>query len=366
MLVMLVAVGTTYLVSGLCRRLAFRFGAIAKVRVRDVHTQPVPYFGGIAMLCGLAAAFLVASKLPWLGSFDLVTYDARGVLLAGVIICVVGAIDDMMELNAATKMAGQVLAAAVAVVSGVKIYWIPLPGTIISIDEGTSIVVTMFLIVVAVNAVNLMDGLDGLAAGVIAIGAGAFFTYAYLLSDQQGLVRATTSSLVSVATLGICLGFLPHNVHKARMFMGDSGSMLLGFLMAAAVISLTGQLDPSKLSTPGVSLSATYLPLVLPLAVLALPILDMVMAYTRRALRGQKVWEADKQHLHHRMLRLGHGHLKAVSLLWLWAALISFGVALIGLMPNAITITVFAVGLVVAAVLTWGPRVLQIVRGTAP
>jgi len=356
LLVLLVAVGTTYLLGGLCRRLAFRFNAVARVRVRDVHTRPMPYFGGVAMLLGLGAAFLVASQLPWLGSFDLVTHDARGVLLAGAVICVVGMIDDMVELNAVAKIAGQLLAAGVAVIAGVKVYWIPLPGTIISIDEGTGIVVTLFLILVAVNAINLVDGLDGLAAGVVAIGAGAFFTYAYLLSYEQELVRATTSSLVTIATLGICLGFLPYNIHHARMFMGDSGAMLLGFLMAASVISLTGQLDPSQVGAPGASILATYLPLALPLAVLALPLLDMIMAYFRRSVRGQKWWESDKQHLHHRMLRLGHGHLQAVSLLWLWAALGAFGVVLIGLIPNAATIGGFGLGIVIAAILTWGPR----------
>ena len=364
LLVLLVAVGTTYLLGGLCWRLALRFNAVARVRVRDVHTLPVPYFGGVAMLCGLGAAFLVASKLPWLGSFELVTHDAGGVLLAGAVICVVGVVDDMVELSALAKIAGQLLAAGVAVIAGVKIYWIPLPGAIVSIDDGTGIVVTLFLILVAVNAINLVDGLDGLAAGIVAIGSGAFFTYAFLLSYMEELVRATTSSLVSVATLGICLGFLPYNVHRARMFMGDSGAMLLGFLMAASVISLTGQLDPSRLGTPGASILATYLPLALPLAVLALPLLDMSMAYFRRSVRGQKWWEPDKQHLHHRMLRLGHGHRQAVSLLWLWAALGAFGVVLIGLLPNAWTIGGFGAGVVVAAILTWGPRVRRRAAGS--
>ncbi len=162
--------------------------------------------------------------------------------------------------------------------------------------------VTVVLIFVVVNAINLIDGLDGLAAGVVAIGAGAFFAYAYLLSYEQELVRATTSSLITVATVGVCLGFLPYNIHRARMFMGDSGAMLLGFLLATSMISLTGQLDPSSLSRLGANALAAYLPLLLPLAVMALPFLDLVLAYVRRTLAGKLWYQADKQHLHHRML----------------------------------------------------------------
>ena len=354
LLVLLVAAGVTYLLGGLCRRLAFRFNAVANVRARDVHTKPVPYFGGIAMLVGMGAAFLVGSQLPWLNQFDQVWYYVRGVALGGAVICVVGVIDDLFELNALAKTAGQMLAAGIAVITGVKILWIPFPGMIVPLDQGFQIVVTMILIFISVNAINLIDGLDGLAAGIVAIGAAAFFTYAFLLAYLEGLIRATTSSLVSVVTIGICLGFLPYNVHKAKMFMGDSGSMLLGFLMAASVISLTGQIDPSRLGTPGASVLAAYLPLVLPLGVMALPLLDMAMAYVRRSVHGQKWWKPDKQHLHHRMLRLGHGHLQAVFLLWLWAALVAFGVVLIGLLPGPATIGGVAAGVVVASILTWG------------
>ena len=216
-LVLLVAAAVTYLLGGLCRRLAFRFNAVALVRDRDVHTKPVPYFGDIAMLAGLSAALLLASQLPWLGKFELVAHDSAAVLIAGVVICGVGVLDDMVELNALAKIAGQILAAGIVVLNGVKVYWIPLPDTIISLDDATATILTVGLIFVCVNAINLIDGLDGLAAGVVAIGAGAFFTYAYWLSYEQELVRATTSSLITVATVGVCLGFLPYNVHKAGL-----------------------------------------------------------------------------------------------------------------------------------------------------
>lgn len=364
LLVLLVAAGVTYLLSGFARRMAFRFNAVAIVRDRDVHTRPIPYFGGLSMWFGLAAGFLVAFHLPWLGTFEAVRHDAWAVLLAGGLICAVGVIDDLVELNALAKIAGQLLAAGVAVMNGVKVYWIPLPDRIVSLDSAASIVLTVVLIFVSVNAINLVDGLDGLAAGVVAIGSGAFFSYAYWLAADNELVRATTSSLVTVATLGICLGFLPWNVHRARMFMGDSGAMLLGFLLATSVISLTGQLDPSGLGQAGAGVLAAYLPVLLPLAVMALPLLDLVLAYIRRTMRGQMWYHADKQHLHHRMLKLGHSHRKAVALLWLWAALVAFGVTTTGLYPYPIVVLGFALGLVVAAVLTWYPLLRRRIDAT--
>jgi UDP-GlcNAc:undecaprenyl-phosphate GlcNAc-1-phosphate transferase len=356
LMVLLVAAAVTYLLSGLARRLAFRYNAVALVRDRDVHTRPIPYFGGISMWFGLTASLLVASTLPWLGGFPQVSHDAQAILLAGGLICAVGVLDDMFELNALAKVAGQLLAAGVVVLNGVKVYWIPLPDAIISLDDGSSMVVTLVIIFVAVNAINLIDGLDGLAAGVVAIGAGAFFWYAYMLAYDQELVRATASSLITVATVGICLGFLPYNIHPARMFMGDSGSMLLGFLLATSMISLTGQLDPSRLSTFGIGAWGAYLPLLLPLAAMALPFGDLVLAYVRRTLAGKLWYQADKQHLHHRMLNLGHSHRRAVGLLWLWSAVIAFGVVLIGILPSWITVGVIVAGLGLAAFLTWGSR----------
>ncbi len=203
------------------------------------------------MLAGTTAALVVATNLPWLGRFELVQRDAWAVFWAALLICTVGVADDLFELGAIAKLAGQTLAAGIVVLNGVKFYWIPLPDRIIALDNVASIAVAVFVILVCVNAINLMDGLDGLAAGVVGIGAGAFFVYAYLLSYEQDLVRATTSSLLTVAVVGVCLGFLPHNIHRARMFMGDSGSMLLGFLLATSMISLTGQLDPSRVNPSG-------------------------------------------------------------------------------------------------------------------
>lgn len=353
LLVLLIAAGTTFLLSGLARKVAVRFGAVALVRDRDVHSVPIPYFGGVAMLGGLVAAFVLAPALPWLGRNELVTHDTRAVLLAAIVICAVGILDDVFDLHALAKAAGQVLAAGVVVMSGVRVYWIPLPGSIISLDAGAAIFVTVVMVFLCVNAINFVDGLDGLAAGVVGIGAGAFFVYSYLLSYEQDLVRATVSSLISVATLGICLGFLPHNVHQAKMFMGDSGAMLLGLLMATSTVTLTGQIDPSRLEVAGGSLLPAYLPLLLPVATLALPLLDLVLAYSRRMLAGQPWYKPDKHHLHHRLLRLGHSHRAAVGLMWLWSFALSFGVIAIVLVPSWEVVTTVALVMIVAAVLTF-------------
>ncbi|MCT1459438.1 undecaprenyl/decaprenyl-phosphate alpha-N-acetylglucosaminyl 1-phosphate transferase [Aestuariimicrobium sp. p3-SID1156] len=356
LLVLLTAALTTYLTAGVCRRTALQVGAVAKVRDRDVHAVPIPYFGGVAMFLGLAVAFLLASQLPFLGRLDIVKHDALAVLAASLVICVVGVLDDLLDLSAVVKFAGQMLAAGIVVLQGVRMYWIPLPNSIIALDNATSILVTVLFIVLCANAVNFVDGLDGLAAGVVAIGAGAFFSYTYLLAWEQELARATTASLVTVVATGICLGFLPHNFFPARMFMGDSGSLLLGLLLATSTISLTGQIDPSQLTADGGGLVPSYLPILLPLATLALPLLDLVLAYIRRTIDGRWWFVADKQHLHHRLLELGHSQVRAVLLLYLWTGLLSFGVILVGLRWGSWSLGSLLAGILALLVLTFGPR----------
>jgi len=353
-LILLVAAAATFLAAPACRSLALRTGALAKVRDRDVHARPVPYFGGLAMLCGVTVAFLLATNLPFLGRHSPVRSDSFAILLAGAVICAVGVLDDLIELPAWAKAAGQVLAAGVAVVSGVRMLWIPLPGQIVALDQGSGIAITVFLIFVCVNAINFVDGLDGLAAGVVAIGALAFFTYSYILAVEQDLVRATTASLVTVAIAGVCLGYLPHNFFPARMFMGDSGAMLLGLLLATSTISLTGQIDPASLSDTGGVLTA-YLPVVLPVAILALPVLDLVLAYVRRTMAGRWWFRPDKQHLHHRLLQRGHSQPRAVLLMYLWTALLSFGAIAVGLASLWWVAAIWLAGVAVAVVLTLVP-----------
>lgn len=351
LLVLLVAAGTTYLLAGLCRSIAVRTGTLAQVRTRDVHTEPIPYFGGVAMLGGLAVALMLALSMPFLGQYSWVAHDASGVLWASLVICIVGVIDDKYDLPALVKLGGQVLAAGVAVLHGVRIRWIPLPDRIVGLDDATSIGITVFVIALCVNAVNFVDGLDGLASGVVAIGSGAFFSYTYILAYEQDLARATTPSLITVATCGICLGFLLHNFHPAKMFMGDSGAMLLGLLMAMSTVSFTGQIDPAAIDDGGQVLPA-LLPILLPLGALALPILDLALAWTRRVARGQHPFTADKQHLHHRLLARGHSYWGAVLLMYGWTAVISVGLVLVVLANQSAVLWGLLVVLALLIVLT--------------
>lgn len=355
LLVLLVAAATTYLLAGLCRCLALRTNSLAQVRSRDVHTVAIPYFGGLAMLGGLAVGFLLAVNMPFLSRNPAVAQDAAAVLWAGLVICIVGVLDDKYDLPAMVKLGGQMLAAGVAVMQGVRIYWIPLPNSIFSPDSASSILLTMLFIALCVNAVNFVDGLDGLAAGVVAIGAGAFFSYTYLLAVEQGLARASTASLITVVTCGICLGFLSHNFNPAKMFMGDSGSMLLGLLMAMSAISFTGQIDSSVLPDGGGAVLPALLPVLLPFAAMALPFIDLILAYIRRTRAGQHWYVADKQHLHHRLLARGHSHRGAVFLMYGWTALVSFGLVLVAMSQRPAAIWIVAMLAVLVGVLTFWP-----------
>jgi len=347
LLILLVAAGTTYLLATVARELAVRVGAVAAVRDRDVHAIPIPYFGGVAILGGLTAAMLLAQRLPFLGSSqDQVFHDARAVLLGGLAICAVGVIDDLFELDALTKLAGQVLAAGLVVVQGMQLYWLPLPGgnsTTTFVFDGTqAAILTVLVIVGTVNAVNFVDGLDGLAVGVVGIGAVAFFSFAFVLAFENHLTRVTTAAFLTAALSGACLGFLPHNFFPARMFMGDSGSMLIGLVLACSAISLTGQFNPADVSegvgNASASLLPALLPLVLPIAVLIVPFLDMALAVVRRTRAGRSPFAPDKQHLHHRLLEIGHSHRRAVLVMYLWAGLVAFGVVLVSLATGRVAL----------------------------
>ncbi|MDR0436316.1 MAG: undecaprenyl/decaprenyl-phosphate alpha-N-acetylglucosaminyl 1-phosphate transferase [Propionibacteriaceae bacterium] len=352
-LVMLIAAGATYLLSGLFRRVAVRIGAVAIPRGRDVHVKPVPYFGGLAMLCGVGMAFFVASRLPFLSSHAVVTRDSLGVFLAALVIAVVGAIDDFIDLPVIAKVTGQVVAAGVAVLNGVRLYWISLPGSIYALNTPTSILITVIFVFVVVNAINLVDGLDGLSSGVVGIGASAMFLYTYFLAFERSLSVCTTSSLITVVVTGVCLGFLPHNFHKARMFMGDSGSMLLGLLLACSTISFTGQIDSSLLITgDDGSWLPSWMPFLLPLAVMFVPLVDLVSSYIRRTMRGKWWFEADKEHLHHQLLGRGHSMVGTVVVLYLWTALFAYGATIMALVRQRWLIFVFAGAAVVLLLFT--------------
>jgi UDP-GlcNAc:undecaprenyl-phosphate/decaprenyl-phosphate GlcNAc-1-phosphate transferase len=365
LLIFLTAVAVTYVLAVLARELAMRIGAYARVRDRDVHEIPIPYFGGVAMMGGLTAAYIVATKLPFLSSspsHEVIFDDARAVLIGGAVICLVGVVDDVFELDAWTKFAGEVLAAGIVVVQGVQILTLPLPGdralSTFSLDGPQAALITIVLIVGTVNAVNFVDGLDGLAAGVVAIGALAFFTFSYLLVYLNNQELATTAAILTAALAGVCIGFLPHNFFPARMFMGDSGALLIGFMLACSTITLTGQFSNTSINVgvggANASLLPALLPLILPVAVLAVPFVDLLLAVVRRTRKGLSPFSPDKKHLHHRLLEIGHSQRRAVVVMYLWAGLVAFGVVIISLFSGWLSALGVALMAVTAFLLTFG------------
>ncbi|PID55199.1 MAG: undecaprenyl-phosphate alpha-N-acetylglucosaminyl 1-phosphate transferase [Micrococcales bacterium] len=353
LLIMLVAAGVTYLSTPLVRLLAHRIGALTPLRDRDVHAAPVPRLGGVAMFAGLAVAFLVASGSPFLRAL----FDGRpawGVLAAAALVCLVGALDDVFDLDPFTKLAGQVLAGGLMAWQGVQLVTLPLGGVTVG-SGGLFLVLTVLSVVVTMNAVNFVDGLDGLAAGVVGIGASALFVYTYLLSREASpLDYSSLGSVVAAALVGCCVGFLPHNLHPAKIFMGDSGALLIGLLLAASAVSVTGQVDPVMVSRARIA--PVFFPVLLPLAVLMLPLVDLFLAVVRRTARGQSPFAADRQHLHHRLLDLGHSHPRAVWVMYLWTAILSFGAVLTAFVPLLLLLPVWAAAILAAAALTFGPN----------
>jgi UDP-GlcNAc:undecaprenyl-phosphate GlcNAc-1-phosphate transferase len=337
LVVFLVAGSVTYLLTVIAREIALRTGAVAKVRDRDVHAEPIPYLGGLAMLGGLVAAYFLARELPFLSSRSdaFVFRDAGVVLIAGALICAVGTLDDLFELDALTKLGGQILAAGFLVFQNVQYIYFSSNDTQFIIDPAQGALLTVFIVVATVNAVNFVDGLDGLAAGVVCIGALAFLAFCYQVTRFNDQSVATTGALLSAMLAGACIGFLPHNINPARLFMGDSGSMLIGLVLSASAITLTGQFDPEEISKGAMGSQASFLvtllPVLLPLAILVVPLADLVLAVIRRTRAGRSPMAPDKQHLHHRLLEIGHSQRRAVLIMWMWAALIAFGMVLASL-----------------------------------
>jgi UDP-GlcNAc:undecaprenyl-phosphate GlcNAc-1-phosphate transferase len=329
LLVVAIAAGGSFLLTPLARLAAVAWGAIARPRDRDVHAVAIPRMGGVAMFAGFAIALFVAARLPTLHK----AYESgpgpemSWVVLSAAIICAVGVLDDRFELDSVTKLAGQVLATSIMVTRGgvqlAYIYWPWSDSGTVSLGRDLGVPITILLTVLTINAVNFIDGLDGLAAGVTAIAAAGFFAYAYHLAQQDIVGVAAAPTLLAAVLAGTCVGFLPHNFFPARIFMGDSGSMLVGLMLSAAATTATTTADPQVFNGALGSLPLT-LPLLLPIAVLAVPFVDLVLAVTRRVSQGKSPFAPDKRHLHHRLLELGHSHRRVVLLLYFWSALLAF------------------------------------------
>lgn len=318
--VLAVVTVTTFAALFAVRRLAFRIGAVVRPDARHVHERPTPTLGGVAMLIGVLAGMFTA----WcLGSFAPVfsgSTEPLGLVLAAVLIVVVGVIDDLREVSAPAKIAGIVLAASVLVISGISIlvFRVPFAGVFV-LSTDWSYLLSVVWVVGMANAINLIDGLDGLAGGIVAIAAGTFFLYAHELGGEGLLAAGNVGPLVAIVALGACLGFLPHNVHPARIFMGDAGALLLGLLMAASTMVVGGRTDRSFSG----SSFFFFAPLLIPLVILGVPVIDTLFAIIRRARSRTGISTADKGHLHHRLMALGHGHRRSVFILWTWTALLS-------------------------------------------
>ncbi|WP_436738943.1 MraY family glycosyltransferase [Streptomyces sp. BBFR102] len=332
LLTLCITAAVTYLLTGPVRKFAIVAGAMPEIRARDVHREPTPRLGGIAMFFGLCAGLLVADHLTNLGEvFD--SNEPRALLSGAALIWLIGVLDDKFEIDALVKLGGQLIAAGVMVMQGLTMLWLPVPGVgqvLLTSWQGN--LLTIALVLITINAVNFVDGLDGLAAGMVCIAAAAFFMHAYRIWYGYGLEAAAPAALFAALLMGMCVGFLPHNMHPARIFMGDSGSMLIGLVLAAGAISITGQVDPDAMGLFAGSEKAAvhqtvpvYMPLLLPLTIIAVPAADLVLAVVRRTWRGQSPFAADRGHLHHRLLEIGHSHSRAVLIMYFWSALIAFG-----------------------------------------
>ncbi|MFD5561355.1 glycosyltransferase family 4 protein [Kitasatospora griseola] len=356
LLVLFVSAAVTYLLVSPVRKFAIAAGAMPAVRARDVHREPTPRLGGIAMFGGLLAGLLAASQLTNLGRLFVQSADVKALLSGAGIMFVLGVLDDKWGVDALVKLGGQMIAAGVMVWQGVTVISIPVPGYgTVTFTPTQGMLISVTLVVVMVNAVNFIDGLDGLAAGMVCIAAIAFFLYSYRLWLGYGINDAAPAALFTAVLIGMCLGFLPHNLHPARIFMGDSGSMMLGLMLAVAAISITGRVDPDLISArTGSQTSAIhalvpiYIPLILPLTVIALPLADLLLAVVRRTWAGKSPFAADKQHLHHRLLEVGHSHSRAVLIMYFWAALIAFGTVAVSVTNTGRTVVLAMAGLCLA------------------
>lgn len=341
-------------------RLSHKYRLYPKIRARDVHTRPTPRLGGIALFLGVVIAFAVGSQLPPLALIFTQPFQVLAVLGAALLIVLIGVADDLWDLDWFTKLAGQIIAAGLIAWQGVQISWVPLPGTVAPLSPYMSVLVTIFLIVLVMNAVNFIDGLDGLVAGVAAIAGAVFFVYGYYVSygETEQSDYFNLAQFITAVLIGACLGFLPWNWRRgddrpARLFMGDGGALLVGLLMATSTVALAGQSVPTSASEGLVAL----IPVILPLAVLIVPLADFTLAVLRRLRAGKSPFSADRKHLHHRLLDMGHSHVHAVVIFYAWTAVASVGMLLFLIPGRGLFIggLVMLVGFVVCTIVTLAP-----------
>lgn len=357
--VFLATAGTVLVVTPLVRLLSVRVGAIVQPADRKVHPVPIPTMGGLGMLVGVLVGLGVAYLVPsFRGLFRF--SELQGVVLAVLAIAAIGVVDDLRSLSAPAKVAGQVLAAGLLTLNGVELlfFYLPSQGTI-SLGSDLAVPLTIAWVVLVVNAVNLIDGLDGLAAGIVVIAAGAFFAYAYR-EPSTFVEPSSTAALLSAVTAGAAFGFLPYNFHPARIIMGDTGSMMLGVLLSAATISGIGR--TAQVTPNGHDLAAFSIPVLIPVLVLAVPLVDVVLAIARRLRRRARVFAPDKAHIHHQLMEIGHSHRQAVLLMYLWSAVLALSALWISFAKRRATVLVVTVFAALVILVTVVPRVWRAAR----
>jgi UDP-GlcNAc:undecaprenyl-phosphate GlcNAc-1-phosphate transferase len=357
-----VAAVVTFVLALVTYKLSTRYRLYPKIRARDVHTRPTPRLGGAAMFLGVLAAFIVASFLPPLEIVFSEPVRIIAVLGSAAIMVAIGVADDIWDLDWLTKLAGQIIAAGLLAWQGVSLTVIPLPNTLVALSPYTSLILTVFIVVLVMNAINFIDGLDGLVAGVAILANGAFFicTYVITYGPTAQSNYFNLSELIAAILIGACVGLLPLNFRwgekrPAKLFMGDGGALLVGMLMAASTISLTSSSDLDFNNADPGSLLATFVPVILPVAVLIVPLLDFGLAVLRRLRAGKSPFSADRQHLHHRLLDMGHSHLHAVLIFYAWTAVLAVGCVMLLFVPWWIALAVTLVGLVVCGTITLAP-----------
>ncbi len=302
------------------RWLSFRVGAVQAPDERRVHTRPLAILGGAAILLGVLAGLAVGWQDATFDAVFTASTVPLGVALGAIVIFGVGQLDDLREVSPPAKIAGTVLAASVLSIAGVSILFFRIPfAGLVNLSPDMSALLTVLWVIGMSTAINYIDGLDGLAAGIVGIAAAALLLYCERLDGAAAIGSDNAGPLIAAATLGACVGFLPHNFHPARIMMGDAGALLLGLLMASATIAVGGNTD-----TPFSGQTFFFFaPLFIPLVILGVPIFDTAFSIVRRARRGGNVTVADKDHLHHRLMRLGHGQRRSVLILWTWTVLLS-------------------------------------------
>jgi UDP-GlcNAc:undecaprenyl-phosphate GlcNAc-1-phosphate transferase len=349
---------TAFIATPLVRRLSILFGWIDRPSDRKVHPKPTPTVGGLAIFLALLAGWVASHQLDFFDRMYRLSSEPLGALAAGGAILLIGAYDDVRGTSVPVKVAGQLLSAGLLILFGVQLlfFWFPGQG-ILSLGSDVAVPFSILWVLAMVNAVNLIDGLDGLAPGLVAIASIAFFTYIYLspASPFYGSDTGTPAALLSAIAAGAALGFLPWNFHPAKIFMGDSGSMLLGLLLATATISGVGR---SQQTPSGGDLAAFSIPVLVPLVVLAVPFLDVVLAIVRRMRKGRAITAPDKEHLHHRLMDFGHSHRRAVLLMYLWSALLSGSALAVALINGRLLVALIGIGAFLIIAATALPRVI--------